>query len=60
MKRVTINELAEMVRDGFLDNDRRFDQIEGKIDQILGIQNSHENRISNLEDNMRIIKRKFE
>gem|GEM_PF-4062743 len=69
-QRITITRLAEMIRDGFADQDRR---INGNINELRGevreltrrfdthevTVNGHENRISYLEDSIGVVKNKL-
>lgn len=72
-KRITIEDLAIMVQHGFTEVARQIGEIKidiigiknelvllnNKSDKTLGLYYNHETRISNLEDNVIVIKNKL-
>ncbi|MDB5237644.1 MAG: hypothetical protein JWL88_746 [Parcubacteria group bacterium] len=48
-KRITINELAKMVSDGFIRVDERFDQIDKRFDRLEDRVGNVEGKVGSLE-----------
>lgn len=67
-KKITIDQLAQMMKRSFEhmeqrfdDMDKRFDRLELRFDILDSKVNiNHENRISRVEDDLRVIKTKIE
>ncbi len=62
-KKITINDLAIMVKHGFDDMqkqiDRRFDHVDERFDRLEQKIEGHANRLGTTEDNIRVIKNKI-